>query len=112
MAALVRDQRVVRSGASHSAAGISISGEFEGYIALADEPDFVRKYLMSEVGPHNVVLHVLAEDSVVSLAEIRLDGGVIFGVVLADLADRGAARENSRVAELLTELARGSGVTG
>lgn len=112
VAALLSDDRLVRSGVSHSAAGISISDELEGYVAACDEGDVVAEYLLSEVAPHNVVLHVVADDGVLSLAEIGSDGGVMFAAVLADLADRGAAREDSRVLQLLARVRCGMGEPG
>lgn len=112
VAALLSDHRLVRSGVSHSAAGISIRHELEGYVAACDERDVVDEYLLSEVAPHNVVLHVVADDGVLSLAEIGVDGGVMFAAVLADLADHRAAREDSRVLELLARVRSGIGEPG
>jgi hypothetical protein len=70
MAALLADDRVVRPGVSDSAVGISISDEAEGYVALADERNIVDEYLLLQVAPHNVVLHVVPDDGWLSLDEI------------------------------------------
>jgi hypothetical protein len=83
---------------------MSISDEVEGYVALANERDIVDDYLLSQVAPHNVVLHVLPGDSWLSLDEIGFGGSARFGAVLADLADRDAARESSRIVELLASV--------
>jgi excisionase family DNA binding protein len=112
VAALVTDDRVVRSGVSDRAVGISISDEVEGYVALANERDIVDEYLLSQVAPHNVVLHVVPGDSWLSLDEIGFGGSAMFGAVLADLADRGAARESSRIVELLARVRSQVGESG
>jgi len=46
-------------------------------------------------------LHVVSDVSVLSLTEIREDGEALFGAVLADVTDRGEARADSRIMELL-----------
>jgi hypothetical protein len=55
---------------------------------------------------------VVPGDSWLSLDEIGFGGSAMFGAVLADLADRGAARESSRIVELLARVRSQVGESG
>jgi hypothetical protein len=90
---LLEDPRLVPSGVSDARSEMSAGHEVEGYVRPSDVGQLTADYLMAPVNPANVWLHVV---------DRPLQRPAPLGLVIADLADHDGAREDTRVAELLT----------
>lgn len=90
---LLEDPRLVPSGVSDARSEMSAGHEVEGYVRPSDVGQLTADHLMAPVNPANVWLHVV---------DRPLQRPAPLGLVIADLADHDGAREDTRVAELLT----------
>jgi excisionase family DNA binding protein len=93
------DLRLLLSGLSHPASGVS-SGDFvEGYVAAGDLDHLIRDHLLSSVPTGgNVVLHVLPA----GLPDAFTTVGPL--VVAVDLVEHRGPREERRAFELLRQI--------
>lgn len=89
---LLADPRLACSGIGDARSGLSSAGEAEAYLSANDLDRVVAEYLLSEVGPPNVWLHI---------ADREIPKPVPLGLVIADLADHDGSREDAQVEELL-----------
>lgn len=99
------DERILRSGLSHSRSGVASGDIVEGYLARHDLDDLVEDYLLDEVardGDANVVLHVVADHAEL-VARPSPDESPI--LVAADLAEHRRPQEEARAAEIMHSLA-------
>lgn len=93
------DRRLLVSGLSHPASGISSGDVVEGYVAPVDIQDLIRDHLLSPVSKEgNVVLHVLPA----GLPHSSVTVGAL--AVAADLAEHRGPREERRAFEILRQI--------
>ena len=86
------DPRLVPSGISDGRSSLSSGHEAEGYVHPRDVGDLKAKYLMIDMEPTNVWLHVV---------ERPIPRPAPLGLVLADLARHDGPREDMRVRQML-----------
>jgi hypothetical protein len=92
---LLLDPRVKRSGISDPRSMMSAGFEAEAYVTPADVDGLRGDYLLTDIGPANVWLHVV---------DRPIARPVPLGLVLADLADHRGPREDARVLEMVAAI--------
>lgn len=109
LASIRADERVHVSGVSRPESNMSAGDSVEGYVSVADLPDLVDDYLLSDASRRraNVVLHVVGGD--VGLRSLSLDVVAASPLAIAaDLAEYGNVRELGEAVRILGELAEAS----
>jgi hypothetical protein len=94
------DVRVVPSGTSDARAGLSSSGEFEGYVQADDLDGLLRDCLLVSSATTNVRLHVVTNSP---------SRPAPVGLVIADLVDWNRPREDGRALDLLKTALESAG---